>query len=114
MVRIVIKIFCVATGLWIAARYVPNLHVASFWPTAVIAATVLAMINVAILPVVRLLTLPVTILTLGVFAFLLNVLGFWLITYVPGVDINSFFAAVAGLLIVTLCSWAADVVIEKG
>ena len=106
----VLKIFFVACGLWISAQFVPGITVDVFWPTAVIAAVVLGVINLIALPIVKLLTLPVTILTLGIFSLVLTILGFWILTFVPGVQIDSFFAALLGLVIVTVFSWTADLV----
>ncbi len=106
--KTIVKLLFVACGLWIAAQFVPGITVDAFWPTAVIAAVVLGVISAVALPIVKLLALPVTILTLGIFSLVLTVLGFWILTLVPGVQIDGFLAAFAGLVIVTVFSWAAD------
>lgn len=110
--RTVVKILFTACGLWLAAHFVHGVTIDAFWPTAVLAAVVLGVMNAIVLPIVKLLALPVTIVTLGIFSLILNVLGFWALTVVPGVQIDGFWAAVFGLLIVTVFSWAADVLVK--
>lgn len=110
--NVIVKILFTACGLWVAAYFIEGITVDAFWPTAVIAAVVLGVVNAVVLPIVKLLALPVTILTLGIFSLILTVLGFWVLTFVPGVHIDGFIAALLGLLIVTVFSWAADVLVK--
>ncbi len=77
--------------------------------TAIVAAAVLGLINVFIRPVLLILTLPLTILTLGVFAFLINAFLLAAVAYfVPGFEVDGFFAALMGSLIISIVSWIAN------
>ncbi len=75
--------------------------------TALIVALVLGLINTLIRPVLVLLTLPVTILTLGLFIFVINGLLFWAVgSFMPGFHVAGFWAGVFGAIVYSLISWA--------
>jgi putative membrane protein len=84
----------------IAAYLLPGVHVANFW-TALLLAVVLGLLNIFIKPLLVLLTLPITILTMGLFLVVINALMILLAsTIVPGFTIDGFWWALAfGLLI---------------
>ena len=72
-----------------------------------IVAVVLGLINTLIRPLFVLLTLPVTILTLGLFLFVINGLLFWAVgSFVPGFHVDGFWAGVFGAIIYSIISWA--------
>lgn len=74
---------------------------------ALIAALVLGLVNALVRPLLFLLTLPVTLLTLGLFIFVLNGLLFWLVgSFVPGFSVAGFWAGVFGAIVYSLISWA--------
>jgi putative membrane protein len=74
--------------------------------TALIAAALLALVNTLIKPILLVLTLPVTVLTLGLFIFIINGLMFWLVAnLVGGFAVAGFWSAVAGALIYSIISW---------
>lgn len=87
------------------------LQVESFWPAAVIAAVVLALVNAFVKPLVHLVSLPVTILTLGLFALVINALMLLLVdSIVPGVETVGFWQTLLAAVIIsivtsTLTSW---------
>ena len=84
----------------------PSIRVDSFL-TALIAALVLGLINTLIRPVLVLLTLPVTLLTLGLFIFVINGLLFWFVgSFVDGFTVDGFWTAVFGAIVYSLISWA--------
>jgi putative membrane protein len=75
--------------------------------TALIVAVVLGLINALIRPVLILLTLPATILTLGLFIFVINGLLFWAVgSFVPGFHVAGFWAGVFGAIVYSIISWA--------
>jgi putative membrane protein len=75
--------------------------------TALIVAVVLGLINTLIRPVLVLLTLPVTLLTLGLFIFVINGLLFWAVgSFVPGFHVDGFWAGVFGAIVYSIISWA--------
>ena len=75
--------------------------------TALIVAVVLGLINTLIRPLLVILTLPVTILTLGLFIFVINGLLFWAVgSFVPGFHVNGFWAGFFGAIVYSVISWA--------
>jgi len=90
-----------------------GIHVDSL-TTAIIAAAILGIINAFLRPVLLILTLPLTILTLGVFTFVLNAFMLLLVAYfVPGLEIDGFSWAFLGALIISIVSWIANRFINK-
>jgi putative membrane protein len=82
--------------------------------TALIVALVLALINTLIRPLLVLLTLPVTIVTLGLFIFVINGLLFWAVgTFVPGFHVAGFWAGVLGAIVYSVISWVLSALIPK-
>lgn len=98
-----------AAALLLVAYLYPGVTVASFW-AAMLAALVLGLVNALIRPLLVLLTLPVTVLTLGLFLFVINALMFWLAAeIVSGFRVTGFWAALIGSvlysLITLITSW---------
>lgn len=93
------------------AYVIPGIHVSGFI-TALIAAAVLAFINLIVKPVIKLLTLPLNILTLGLFSLVLNAVFFWFVaSLISGFRIDTFKAAFIGALIVSVLNWIGNKVI---
>ena len=98
-----------AAALLLVAYLYPGVSVESFL-TALIAALVLGLVNAVVRPVLVILTLPVTLLTLGLFLFVINALLFWLVAeLVPGFRVSGFGAALLGSIlysvITLITSW---------
>ena len=90
---------------------VPGVQVEGF-VTALAAALVLGLVNTLIRPVLLLLTLPATILTLGLFIFVINGLLFWFVaSFLKGFNVAGFWSAVLGAIVYALISWAASVLV---
>jgi len=88
-----------------------GIHVKSFW-TALLFALVLGLLNALVRPLLVLLTLPITILTLGLFLVVVNGLIFWLAdAFVPGFEVAGFWWALAGAVVYSIVSWAIGAVI---
>ena len=95
----------VALGLAAAAYLVPGVSVSS-GPALAFGALVLGFVNAVVRPVLTLLTLPLTVVTLGLFYFVVNAAAFGLAAaLVPGFAVTSFWAALFGALVVSLVSW---------
>ena len=91
-----------AAALLLVAYLYPGVTVASFW-AAMLAALVLGLVNALIRPLLILLTLPVTVLTLGLFLFVINALMFWLVAeIVSGFQVTGFWAALIGSVLYSL------------
>ena len=98
-----------AAALLLVAYIYPGVQVASFF-AALIAALVLGLVNAIVRPLLVILTLPVTLLTLGLFLFVINALLFWFVAeVVQGFTVTGFWAALIGSvlysLITLLTSW---------
>ena len=90
---------------------VPSVQVDSFI-TALVAALILGFVNSLIRPLVVLLTLPVTVLTLGLFIFVINGLLFWFVaSFVKGFSVAGFWSAFFGAIVYALVSWAASALV---
>jgi len=93
-----------AVSLLITARIVPGIEIKDF-TVALIAAVALGLINAIIRPLLILFTLPLTILTLGLFIFVVNAISFSLASYfIRGFEVESFFAALFGSIMVSIVS----------
>jgi putative membrane protein len=100
--------------IYLAAQVVPGIILRGkpLWP-ALLAGLVLALINAVVRPVLKLITLPLTLLTLGLFLFVLNAFCLWLTSaVVPGFDIHGFRAAFLGALLISVVSWALTVFVS--
>lgn len=106
MLRLIVTWFLNALALFVLPYIVPSIHVASY-RSALVAALVLGFINTLIRPILVLLTLPVTLLTLGLFIFVINGLLFWFVgSFVPGFVVGGFWAGVFGAIVYSIISWA--------
>ncbi len=96
-----------------ASHFIPGIFVASFL-TALIVAAVLGFINTIIKPVIKILTLPINILTLGLFSLVINALFFFLVSkVVTGFTVSTFMAAFWGSLIVSVINWLGGMFIKE-
>ena len=88
-----------------------SIRVDSFY-TAMIVAVVLGLVNAFIRPLVILLTLPATILTLGLFIFVINGLMFWFVgTFIKGFTVGGFWPALFGAIAYSVISWLCSAVV---
>lgn len=93
-----------AVALLVVAYVLPGIHVASFG-SAMIAAVVLGLLNTLVKPVLTLLTLPITIVTLGLFLLVINALVFWMAgSILNGFQVDGFWWAVIGAIIYSVVS----------
>ena len=103
--KILLHWLILTLGIMATAYVVPGISVSTFL-TAVIAGACLGFINLVIKPVISLLTLPINLLTLGIFSIILNGLLFWALTIVvAGFTIATFKAALIGSVIVAVINW---------
>ncbi len=103
-----------AVALLAVAYLLPSIQVASFG-SAMIAAVLLGLVNAVVRPVLILLTLPATLLTFGLFLFVINALMFWLAgSMIEGFAVESFWSAFFGSLLFSLVSWALSSLLVPG
>lgn len=102
-----------AAALFAVPYLLQSVRVESF-PAALFAVLILGLINTLIRPILVLLTLPVTVLTLGLFIFVINGLLFWLVgSFVSGFYVAGFWSAVGGALLYSVISWALSSLLLK-
>jgi putative membrane protein len=112
-VKILIRWLLLAAALLLVAEIYPGVSVSSFGQ-AMIAALVLGLLNTLVRPILVLLTLPVTVLTLGLFLFVINALMFYFAASVlAGFNVNGFVAALVGSLLYSLCGLVIDAAMER-
>ena len=111
--KIIVRWLLLAAALLLVAHLYPGVSVASF-STAMIAAFVLGLLNTLVRPLLVVLTFPVTLITLGLFLFVINALMFWAAAGVlEGFNVTGFAAALIGSLIYSLCGMVIDAAIER-
>lgn len=114
MIRLLIVWLLNAVALMAVAYFMPQIKVTSFI-SALIAAFALGAVNTLIRPVLTLLTLPISILTLGFFYLVINGLLFWMVgKMLNGFSVDGFWAAVFGGLLYGLISWLLSMIIPFG
>jgi putative membrane protein len=102
-----------AVALLAVTWLLPSIQVSGFG-AALIAALVLGFINTLVRPVLALLTLPITVLTLGIFYLVLNGFLFWLASaLLPGFHVAGFWAAVFGAILYGVITWALSALIPN-
>jgi putative membrane protein len=111
MVGFLLRAAIAALGLWVASEIFDGLIFES--PAKlIVAALMLGVVNAFVRPLAFILTLPLTVLTLGLFLLVLNAGMIGLVAWiVPGFEISGFWTAVGAALIVSLVSWAASTAI---
>ncbi|MEY3783763.1 MAG: hypothetical protein RLZZ230_85 [Candidatus Parcubacteria bacterium] len=98
------RLFFNAIGLFVIAYYIPGIHVTGFYP-ALIAAFILGVLNVFIRPLLLILTFPITVVTLGLFAFVINALLFqFAASFIDGFDVDGFGYALLGSFFMSIIS----------
>ena len=113
ILRLVLVWLINAVALIAVAYLMPSISVSSFG-AALVAALVLGLVNAIVRPVLVLLTLPVTILTLGLFIFVLNGLLFWMVgSWLEGFNVGGFWAGVFGAIVFSLVSWALSALVLR-
>jgi len=113
MLRLLV-VWLINTAALVAVAYlIPSVSIASF-TAALIAALVLGLVNAVVRPILVLLTLPVTVLTLGLFIFVLNGLLFWAVgSFVEGFHVAGFWSGVLGAVVFSLVSWVLSALVLR-
>ncbi len=109
LVKVIVTTFAVVIGAYI----IPGVSVDSFL-TAIVVAFVLGVLNAILKPVLVLLTLPVTVLSLGLFLLVINAFIIMLTDYfVKGFDVSSFLIAVLFSIVLAFISWLLEVPVRS-
>jgi len=113
MAKMILKWLLSAAALLGVAYIYGGVSVASF-SSALVAALVIGLLNMLVRPVLVLLTIPITLLTLGLFLFVINALMFWAASgLVGGFNVSGFWAALLGSLIYSALGLVIDALLER-
>lgn len=108
--RLLLRWAISAFAIFLVPYIVPGVTIRNFW-TALVAALVIGLVNILIKPILLIFTLPINILTLGLFTLVVNAVMFWLAsTIVKGFDVSGFTAAFLGALAYWLIAWFGNAV----
>ncbi len=111
MAGFVLRTLIAALGLWLASVLVPGIKVEGIW-TLLGAALLLGIVNAIVRPVVIVLTLPITVVTLGLFLLVINAAMLGLVAWMfDDFTIAGFWPAVAGAVVVSVTGWLASYLI---
>lgn len=103
-----LRVLIVAIGLWLASAIVPGIEITGVW-TLLGAALLLGIVNGFVRPVVIILTLPLTILTLGIFLLVINAAMLSLVAWLlDGMTVAGFWSAFFGAIVVSITGWLAS------
>jgi len=102
--KLITKVLITALALLVVARYIPGIEITGLY-IALVAAVIIGLLNLIVKPVLIVLTLPITIVTLGLFIFVINAGLFWFVaSFVDGFDVVGFWPALFGSLVVSIIS----------
>ncbi|HEU18363.1 MAG TPA: phage holin family protein [Deltaproteobacteria bacterium] len=115
MVTILIRWMVLTLSIIIASYFLDGIHVRDFF-SAFLAAAVLGVLNVLLRPILIILTLPITIFSLGLFMFVINAFLLAMVSgVIPGFEVHGFWTAVFGALIISIINWLlSSFIIQRG
>lgn len=109
---LLLRLILNALAVILVSYIVPGVQVDGFF-TALVTAFVMGLINAVIRPILLVLSLPINILTLGLFTLVINALMFWLASaLVPGFQVAGFGSALIGAIVFWLIAWATNVLVR--
>ena len=104
--HVILKYLGTVAAVMLTVYVVPGVVVSGGWETILLAALVWSVLVTVIRPVLRIITLPITILTFGLFSLVLNAFLFYVMTWlVPGFAVSNFMAALLGAFVLSVLSW---------
>ncbi|MGH8774784.1 MAG: phage holin family protein [Jiangellaceae bacterium] len=119
--QLIVRLIVNAVALWVAVVVVTGVDIDAGSTrdevlTILVVAAIFAVVNVAVRPVVKLLSLPLYILTLGLFTFVVNALMLWLTSWIAGLfdvpfHVDGFWPAILGGLVVSFVSWVINLLL---
>ncbi|MFW6033581.1 MAG: phage holin family protein [bacterium] len=123
MFSVIIRLAVNAVALWVATLVISGVEIANGSTqeqviTLIVVAAIFAAVNVVVRPVVKLLSMPLYVLTLGLFTFIVNALMLWLTGWIAGqldvaFTVDGFWAAVLGGLVISFVSWLLNLLVRS-
>lgn len=112
LAKFLVRAVFAALGLWVASVIVPGVHVRDVG-SLVVAALLLGVVNAVVRPIVFILTLPLTIVTLGLFLLVVNAMMIGLVDLMlPGFDVRGLFAGVLAAIVTGVASWIGGMILH--
>ena len=113
MAWFILRVLVAALGLWLATEMVSGIQVSTAG-TLIVAALLLGLVNAVVRPIVVILTLPFTLVTLGLFLLVVNAAMLGLVAaFLPGFAISGFWPAFWAAIVVSVVSWIGSVLFKK-
>ncbi len=107
--KLILKFLIIAGAIFLIASYVPGIVIEGGWMTVALVTLVWSLIALVVKPVLSIVTLPLTFLTLGLFSFVLNALLFVAMEYVvPGFSVEGMAPALIGSIFLSFVTWAVE------
>ena len=114
MLRFIVRILGNALAVSLAAFFVQNFTFPKDWKLLLLAGLILAVFNAVLKPILKLISAPLMILSLGLFSLVINAALLWLLTlFLPQLQIRGFWAYFWGTLIISLVNWLVAVATKK-
>lgn len=112
IIKALIRWIVLSAAVVLAEMIIPGIHLGgTTWITALAVGLILGLINAFIKPVLEVLTIPINLITLGLFGLILNALLFWATAYfVPAFTIAGFWPALLGSIVVSVVMWIEHLV----
>ncbi len=115
--RFLVRILANALAIYLAAYFVVGFdfpHQTQDWPLLVLAGLILAIFNAILKPILKLISTPLIILSLGFFTLIINIVLLWLLSQImPELSIANFWAYFWGTVIISLVNWVVELFIKK-
>ena len=112
--RFVLRALAAAAGFWVASRLVHGVYIEGV-TSLLLAGLVLGILNALVRPILTVLTFPLTIITLGLFLFVVNGVTVWLVTvFIHGVRIPGLWDAILTSVIISIITWVTSMVLRDG
>ena len=111
--RLLIKWLCLTGAVLVAAYVLDGIHVRGFF-SAVVAAAALGILNMIFRPLLLILTLPINVLSLGLFTFVINAMMLKMASgLIDGFTVTGFWTAVFGSLLISIVNWVLTALIQE-
>ena len=111
---LIIQILLSAVAVYLSATLLPGVNIKSFW-TAILVAIVLGLLNALVKPVLQFLSFPITILTLGLFLFVINTIIILICSYlVSSFHVSGFWSALLFSIVLSIITWLLNIVFNVG
>lgn len=104
--KIILHWVLISLSVWIASLVISGITLSPIWVALVVGGCI-DLFNVFIRPIIKVLTLPINVLTLGLFSFIINAILFWYLAYfIKGFTVKTFGVAFVGSLFISVLNWA--------